>query len=52
MIVAQLSNYNDILSKHTKEKRFTGYDDFLYSSNMRETAKVHEPEDKSVITNT
>ena len=50
-IVAKLSDCDENLNKHIKAKRFTSDEFFLYLSNMRETAKAHEPEDRSVTTN-
>ena len=51
-ILAQLSDYNDILSRHIQARSITGNGIFLSSSSMRATANVCQPENSSVIIST
>ena len=47
-LVAQLSEYNDVLSKQIIAKSING-DFFLHSPNIRATAKSSVPKDSSVM---
>ena len=51
-IAAQISDYNNILSKYVKAMMFAGDDKCLCSSNMRSTANACEPEVRSAMINT
>ena len=48
-IVAYSSDYDDVFNNDIKAKRISGDDKLLCSSNMRATAKEHQPKDSSVM---